>query len=66
MVNPRDIAGNAEEEQDTSNININNDNNNYNNNSRIERRYSRFFTMSSQRRELSPARTFKEPGRNRV
>ena len=38
----------------------------YNNNSRIERRYSRFFTISSQRRELSPTRTLKWPGRNSV
>ena len=42
----------------------NNNNNNYNN--RIQRRYSRFFTISSQRRELSPTRTLKWPGRNRV
>ena len=34
---------------------------------RSQRRYSRFFTISSQRRELSPARTLlKWPGRNRV
>ena len=33
---------------------------------RIQRRYSRFFTISSQRRELSPARTLKWPRRNRV
>ena len=32
-----------------------------NNNNRIHRRYSRFFTISSQRRELSPTRTFKWP-----
>ena len=37
-----------------------------NNNNRIQRRYSRFFTISSQRRELSPTRTLKWPGRNRV
>ena len=42
-------------------------NNNNNNNNRIQRRYSRFFfTISSQRRELSPTRTLKWPGRNRV
>ena len=29
-------------------------------------RYSRFFTISSQRRELSPTRTLKRPRRNRV
>ena len=41
---------------------FNNDNNN-----RIQRRNSRFFfTISSQRRELSPTRTLKWPGRNRV
>ena len=37
-----------------------------NNNNRIQRRYSRFFTISSQRREPSPTRTLKWPGRNRV
>ena len=41
-------------------------NNNNNNNNRIPRRYSRFFTISSQRRELSPTRTLKWPRRNRV
>ena len=41
-------------------------NNNNNNNNRIQRRYSRFFTISSQRRELSPTPTLKWPGRNRV
>ena len=39
---------------------------NNNNNNRIQRRYSRFFTISSQRRELSPTRTLKWPRRNRV
>ena len=33
---------------------------------RIQRRYSRFFTISSQRRELSPTRTLKWPRRNGV
>ena len=37
-----------------------------NNNNRIQRRYSRFFTISSQRRELSPTCTLKRPRRNRV
>ena len=37
-----------------------------NNNNRIQRRYSRFFTVSSQRRELSPTRTLEWPRRNRV
>ena len=37
-----------------------------NNNNRIQRRYSRFFAISSQRRELSPTGTLKWPGRNRV
>ena len=32
----------------------------------IQRRYSRFFTISSKRRELSPSRTLKWPRRNRV
>ena len=41
-------------------------NNNSNNNNRIQRRNSRFFTISSLRRELSPTRTLKWPGRNRV
>ena len=40
--------------------------NNNNNNNRIQRRYSRFFTISSQRRELSPTRTLKWPRRNRA
>ena len=39
----------------------NNDNNNDNNN-RIQRRYLRCFTISSQRRELSPTCTLKWPG----
>ena len=43
-----------------------NNNNNNNNNNRIQRRYSRLFTISSQRRELSPTLTLKWPGRNRV
>ena len=46
--------------------NYNNNNNNNNNNNRIQRRYSRFFTISSQRHKLSPTRTLKWPGRNRV
>ena len=38
-----------------------------NNNNRIQRRNSRFFfTISSLRREPSPTRTVKWPGRNRV
>ena len=37
-----------------------------NNNIRIQRRFSRFFTISSQRCELSPTRTLKWPRRNRV
>ena len=37
-----------------------------NNNNGIERRNLRFFTTSSQRRDLSPTRTLKWPGRNRV
>ena len=41
-------------------------NNNNNNNNRIQRRYSIFFTISSQRRELSPTHLLKWPGRNRV
>ena len=36
------------------------------NNNRIQRHYSRFYTISSQRRELSPTRTLKWPRRNRV
>ena len=41
-------------------------NNNNNNNNHIQRRYSRFFAISSQRRKLSPTRTLKSPRRNRV
>ena len=37
-----------------------------NNNNRIQRRYSRLFTISSQRRKPSPTRTLKWPGHNRV
>ena len=44
----------------------NNDNNNNDSNNRIQRHYSRFFTISSQRRKLSPTRTLKWPRRNRV
>ena len=40
--------------------------NNNNDHNRIERSDSRFFTISSQSRELSPTRTLKWPGRNRV
>ena len=39
---------------------------NNNNNNCIQRRYSRFFTISSQHRKLSPTRTLKWPGHNRV
>ena len=39
---------------------------NNNNNNRIQRRYSRFFTISSQRRELSSTHTLKWSGRNHV
>ena len=45
---------------------FNQTNNNNNDNNRIQRHYSRFFTVSSQRRELSPTRTLKWPGLNRV
>ena len=41
-------------------------NNNNNNSNRIQRLYSRFFTISSQCRDLSPTRTLKWPRRNRV
>ena len=47
-------------------VSLNLDKDNNNNNNRIQRRYSRFFTVSSQHRELSPTRTLKWPGRNRV
>ena len=40
--------------------------NNNNNNNRIQRRNSRFFTISSLRREASPTRTLKWPGNNCV
>ena len=39
---------------------------NNNNNNCIQRHNSRFFTISSLRRELSPTRTLKCPGRNHV
>ena len=39
---------------------------NNNNTNGIQSRYSRFFTIFSERRELSPIRTLKWPGRNRV
>ena len=54
-------GGSGEEERGGRSRVVNNNNNN-----RIQRRYSRFFTISSQRRELSPTRTLKWPGRNRV
>ena len=38
--------------------------NNNNNNDGIQKRYSRFFTISSEHCELSPIRTLKWPGRN--
>ena len=47
-------------------MNNDNNNNNNNNNNRIQRRYSRFFTISSQRREPSPTRTLKWPRRSRA
>ena len=46
--------------------NNNNNSNNNNNNNRIQRCYSRFFTISSQRHELSPTCMLKWPRRNRV
>ena len=55
-----------EKYKNNNNNNDNNNNNNNNNNNRIERRYSRFFTISSQRCELSPTRTLKWPRRNCV
>ena len=38
----------------------------HHNNNRIQRRYSRLLTISSQCHEPSPTRTLKWPGRNRV
>ena len=50
-----------------NNNNSNNTNiNNTNNNNHIQRRKSRFFTISSLRREPSPTRTLKWPSRKRV
>ena len=40
--------------------------NNNNNNNCFQRHYSRFFTISSQRRKLSPTHTLKWTGRNHV
>ena len=42
-----------------NNNNNNNNNSNNNNNNRIQRHYSRFFTISSQRRELPPTHMLK-------
>ena len=58
--------GSIRTNKDRVNNNNNNNNDNNDNNNRIQRRYSRFFTISSLRRELSPTRTHKWPGRNRV
>ena len=44
----------------------NNNNSDNNNSNHIQRRNSRFFTVSSLRSELSPIHTLKWPGRNRV
>ena len=65
---------NDDDDDDDNNNNDNNNNNddddddddNNNNNNRIERCNSRFFNFSSLRRKLSPTRTLKWPGRNRV
>ena len=60
-----------DDDDDDDNDNNNNDddddddNNNNNNNNRIQRRSSRFLTISL-RHQLSPTRTLKSPGRNRV
>ena len=43
-----------------------NDHINNNNDNRIEKHNLRFFTISSLRHELSPAHTFKWPGRSHV
>ena len=75
MVNPRYIAENEEEEEEwwAPEIQLGKQkkkkpiyNNNNNNNNRTERRNSRLFTISSLRREPSPTRTLKWPGRDRV
>ena len=51
----------------SSSSSSNDDNNNNNdNNNRFQRHSSTLFTISSLRRELSPTRTLKWPGRNRV
>ena len=62
------FTGVSRRDNNNNNNNNNNDNNNNNNdnNNRIERRNSRLFTISSLRREPSPTRTLKWPGRNRV
>ena len=52
-------------EQQNDDRPIPNKEHNNNNNNCIQRRYSRFFTISSQRRKLSPTRTPKWPGRNK-
>ena len=51
-----------QELNDNNNNNNHNQNNNNNNNNHIQRRYSRYFAVSSRRREPSPTRTLKWPG----
>ena len=61
------LARNVEKDQSVTRLLIRHiEVNNNQNNNRIQRRYSRFFTMSSQHRELSPTRTLKRSGHNRV
>ena len=58
---------NDDDNNNNNNNNNSNNNNDNNNNNRTERRSSRFFfTISSLRREPSPTRTLRWPGRNRV
>ena len=57
---------NNNDDDDDDDDNNNNNNNNDNDNNHIQRRNSRFLTISSLRRELSPTRTLKWRGRNRV
>ena len=54
----------ADNDDDDDDDDSNNNNSNNNNDNHIQRRNSRFFTISSLRRE--PTRTRKWPGRNRV
>ena len=58
--------GRGPRQQDRGQLELNNNNNNKNNNNHIQRCSSRFFTMCSLHRKLSPTRMLEWPGRSRV